>query len=167
MVTSPQILIIGAIIAAIIGIPTIFTLQGEKSFWEKTLDSISGKNITVANETFEIPTNETKFDIVEWIKEIPVKDVVDAIVTGFGGIISWLAKLVVGLANAFISKFGIPIVLPNWFGILVLIFISGLMLAKSIQGLSEFGYTFFIGVMIILFIAMIVGILFIYLGILR
>ena len=161
---SPLLIIavIGLIITAVFGASEIFKFKGQPS----VADSIFGaKKIPIGNSTVEIPSANQAFDFGEWMGELPAGDIINTITSGITGFVSWVAKGIVGLLNIAISKFGIPIVLPPWFGILLVIFLLGTLFAHSVVQFSDAGYRVYIYMLVFLGVFMIIGIAFFYLKI--
>ena len=158
---------IGLIIAGIVGLTEIFTYSGQKSPLSQLLSPTS-ENITIPsiNENITIPKPNEPFDFQKWISEIPVNDIIDMVIKGASGFINWASRGVAGFITTIVRLVYPDITFPDWFGLIVVVFVGGMIIMKSIEGVANLSFSIWQYGMVALVAAIIIAIVFIYLGIL-
>ena len=163
MVGFATILKILGVIATVILLPMMLAFKGQPTLWDNTLGGLD--EIRAGNQSFKIPKNESNFNFNEWVKEIPVKNILDMIFAGTGGVVSWVSRGIAGGATAIIKLVAPSVVVPPFMGLIIFLFVAGMLFAKSLEQFSHLGYTVWQYAIVILFVALIISIAFLLLGI--
>jgi len=163
MVGFATILKILGVIAAVILLPIMLAFKGQPTLWDNALGGLD--EIRAGNQSFKIPKNESGFDFNKWVKEIPFANIMDMIFAGTGGFISWMSRGIAGGATAIINLVAPQVAVPPFMGLIIFLFVAGMLFAKTLEQFSHLGYTVWQYAIVILFIALILSIAFLLLGI--
>jgi len=102
----------------------------------------------------KINTTEVKpdddFDFIEWLREIPVRDIFDMIAGGIKGIVTWLAKLLNGIVAWIVHRVNPSAEIPPYIGPFLTLLLLGILVYKNWQDLVMWGQHIIFWILIII-----------------
>ena len=148
---------------AIVGVLSFFGLTSVFQFSDSGSPSVPGitqtdVKVPLSNETIRSPQADDKFSLKNWVQNIPLDAIKDALAGGLGRLVEWLSQGVYAGLNYFIHAVFPSTILPIWIGTVVVVLLFAILFYLSWNALWNWGHGISVWVILIIFAVFLIAI---------